>query len=239
MTKTLRFRRFEPVPTIFILAATATLVGLGAWQLQRLSYKQALIARFEQAQALPPLERLPEDAAELRALEFRQVRLHGRFLDAHTFRKVGVYPTARTGYYLVTPFMPDGSARAILVNRGFAPGEAGQALPTEGEAEAEITGILRAPRERRAFSPENQPERNVWFFEDMPYIEQKAGVTLAPLVVEATGPTHNDKLFPNTGALNIRNDHLGYAITWFLTALAGVAMFLAYHWEKPKKGEGA
>jgi len=31
--------------------------------------------------------------------------------------------------------------------------------------------------------------------------------------------------------LDIPNDHLQYAITWFLIALAGAGVYLAYHWE--------
>jgi surfeit locus 1 family protein len=32
--------------------------------------------------------------------------------------------------------------------------------------------------------------------------------------------------------LEIPNDHLQYAITWFLLALALVGVYLAYHWEE-------
>ena len=31
--------------------------------------------------------------------------------------------------------------------------------------------------------------------------------------------------------LDIPNDHLQYAITWFLLALALAGVYLAYHWE--------
>jgi surfeit locus 1 family protein len=38
-------RRIPIVPTLVVLAAVATMIGLGVWQLQRRAWKEALIAR--------------------------------------------------------------------------------------------------------------------------------------------------------------------------------------------------
>ena len=47
--------RFPLIPTLFVAAAVATMIGLGIWQLQRMGEKEALIARFRQASTLPPV----------------------------------------------------------------------------------------------------------------------------------------------------------------------------------------
>ena len=48
-------RRWPIIPTIIVLGAVAVLIGLGVWQLQRLKTKEALIARYAQAERLPPI----------------------------------------------------------------------------------------------------------------------------------------------------------------------------------------
>jgi surfeit locus 1 family protein len=42
-------RRVPIIPTIFVLAAVATMIGLGIWQLGRKAEKEALLARYEAA----------------------------------------------------------------------------------------------------------------------------------------------------------------------------------------------
>ena len=49
-------RRLPVIPTIFVLAAVAAMIGLGIWQLQRARWKDGLIARYAQAEKLPPIE---------------------------------------------------------------------------------------------------------------------------------------------------------------------------------------
>ena len=49
-------RRLPVIPTILVLAAVAVMIGLGIWQLQRARWKDGLIARYAQAEKLPPVE---------------------------------------------------------------------------------------------------------------------------------------------------------------------------------------
>lgn len=49
-------RRLPIIPTILVLAAVAVMIGLGIWQLQRARWKDRLVARYAQAETLPPIE---------------------------------------------------------------------------------------------------------------------------------------------------------------------------------------
>jgi surfeit locus 1 family protein len=49
-------KRIPLVPTLVVLAAVALMVGLGVWQLQRLAWKQGLIARYQAAMGQPLLD---------------------------------------------------------------------------------------------------------------------------------------------------------------------------------------
>ena len=46
-------RRWPLLPTLFVAAAVATMVGLGIWQLGRMGEKEALIAQYRRASGLP------------------------------------------------------------------------------------------------------------------------------------------------------------------------------------------
>lgn len=49
-------RRIPLLPTLIVLAAVAVMIGLGIWQLRRADEKAALLARYERAMILPPIE---------------------------------------------------------------------------------------------------------------------------------------------------------------------------------------
>jgi cytochrome oxidase assembly protein ShyY1 len=48
-------RRLPIVPTVVVLAAVAVMIALGVWQLQRSKWKDALLARYAEAERLPPI----------------------------------------------------------------------------------------------------------------------------------------------------------------------------------------
>lgn len=48
-------RRLPILPTIIVLAAVATMIGLGIWQLHRAKWKQGLLAQYAEAEQLPPI----------------------------------------------------------------------------------------------------------------------------------------------------------------------------------------
>lgn len=48
-------RRLPVIPTIIVLAAVAAMIWLGIWQLQRATWKEGLLARYAQAESLPPI----------------------------------------------------------------------------------------------------------------------------------------------------------------------------------------
>jgi surfeit locus 1 family protein len=48
-------RKIPLVPTLLVAAAVAVMIALGVWQIERLHWKQALLARYAAAQGLPPI----------------------------------------------------------------------------------------------------------------------------------------------------------------------------------------
>lgn len=220
-------------PAFVTLAALAVTLGLGVWQVQRLAWKESLIAQAEQAQAAPVIDLNAPDAPPLDTLTWRNVTLRGRFLHGKELHLVGQSPSGEAGYHLVTPLLLEGTDAPVLVDRGWAPfklKERATRPETLTEGVASFTGIVLSPKGKRLFTPENRPEDNLWLWYDFPAMKQAAGLNFPPAVIAATSATaRGDLPRPDPGRPSFRNDHLGYAVTWFLIAACILAIFLIYH----------
>jgi surfeit locus 1 family protein len=237
MRASIGVRRFRPRlgPSLATLVGVAVLLGLGSWQVQRLHWKEGLIAA-RAAQLSAPAEPLPAAAADWRAWDFRKVSVRGTL--RHDLEQLfGAYTVDdQFGQHILTPLVrPDGAA--ILVDRGFVPAErAPVETRRQGEipGEVEITGIARYRAADRPgwFTPANQPADRIWYWYDLQALAQAVGLELLPVVVEADAA-------PNPGGLPVGgqtrtllpNDHLQYAITWYGLAAALVAVYIAFSLE--------
>ena len=217
------------IPWIFIAAVVGVLVGLGTWQLERLKWKNELMAQYEAGQEQKPLmlDSLPSDTLADNA--YRQVVFNGTYLHDKEIHLGGRRWHGKTGYQILTPMrMSDG--RVFLVNRGWIPFELKEqekrqdSLPETGGH----TAIIRIPKAAQLFTPENHPEKNFWFTVDFPAIAEETGVRAEPIMLEVVEaePDINQFPIPSDGVRVFRNDHLGYAVTWYLLALAALIMFV-------------
>ncbi len=221
------------LPLIATLIGTTLLLGLGTWQMQRLSWKQSLIAEREAGLAAPPTA-LPEQAEEWRGFAFRKVTVSGVFRhDLEQF--FGAWAQNNVlGHHVLTPLVrPHG--KAILIDRGWVPADkvdpdtrrAGQVA-----GEVTVSGIARYRADDRPgpFTPENDPETGYWYYYDLPAMEAALGLELMPLVIEADA-TPNPGNLPVGGQTEIRltNNHLQYAITWYGLAAALIAVYIVFH----------
>jgi surfeit locus 1 family protein len=213
-------------------------LGLGIWQIERREWKRELLHRIEVNQAAAPItldELLRRDPLRH---EYGRVRLAGTFLHDKEFYLAARSLKNNVGLQVVTPLRTSDGA-VVLFDRGWIPQERKDASRrAEGQlaGRVEVTGIVRRTQEQRQFAPENVPDRNVWFHVDVPLMRKLAGASpdakLDSFFLEADG-TANPGGLPVGGQtrLDIPNDHLQYAITWFGIALALVGVYLAFHWE--------
>ena len=112
---------FRPTlwPTLFTVPALILLLGLGTWQVERLHWKEGLIATRTQRSSGPPIA-LPADNADPADYEFSKTRLSGHFLNDKEMYLAARSLNGNAGFHVVTPLVAsDGSA--ILVDRGWYP----------------------------------------------------------------------------------------------------------------------
>jgi cytochrome oxidase assembly protein ShyY1 len=230
------------IPTLVVLVAFAVLLGLGVWQLERLAWKNELIAALTRRMAAPasPLPPRAEwfrlDAA---TDEFRRVSLRANFRSG---REARVYSGAAglrddvkgPGYFAFLPArLADGAV--VVVNRGFVDNpNPDAALKPLGlsETAVDLVGALRWPEQPGWFVTPYSERQDLWFTRD-----QRAMAAhydwgeVAPFYVEQESPTPAGGL-PRPGRLSgkLRNDHFGYAMTWF--GLAAVLAITFGFWLK-------
>jgi surfeit locus 1 family protein len=226
------------VPGLCTLAGLVLLIGLGVWQVERLHWKEDLLARIDARIHAPPVALPPaSEWAVLAATDYdyTHVRASGRLDPSRTafiFRGASGIPGAPAGpgYWVMVPLVrADGSA--ILVNRGFIAVDRKERRAAAGAeraaaGETTVTGLLRPPESRGLFTPADNPDKGEWYTRD-------PGAIAAALHLDRAAPFSIDEDAhaappgePAGGAtvFDIPNNHFGYALTWFglAAALAGV-----------------
>lgn len=217
------------------------LIGLGTWQLRRLAWKETLIRTIAERTTAPPVPLPPEsDWPSLRPEDYayRHVALTGTFDHAHEVHVFRPLQNARgpahgIGDLILTPLRL-GSGAAVIVNRGFVPADrldpstraAGQV-----SGPVTVTGLMREPESRNAFTPADDPAKRQWFTRDPAAIAAAEHIErAAPFTIDADASSVPGGL-PQGGetVLDFPNSHLSYAMTWFGLAagLAGVSVVYA------------
>lgn len=228
-------RRTVLVPTITTIVVVTALLSLGVWQLQRRSEKLALIAALdERLAAAPAALPLPAQWEQLSPAndEFRRVTLTGVFdlrdpalvfASSSPLRK----DISGTGTWTFAP-LKLASGDTVVVNRGFV--AEGQDVPQRYFTDAvTLTGYLRFPETPGWLTPHADRNKRLWFVRDHLAMAQALGWAepqrVAPFYIDLEGPAPPDGI-PKPGTLQValKNEHLQYAVTWFLLALAvGIA----------------
>lgn len=223
------------VPGLFTIVGLAILMSLGVWQLQRKAWKEELIATLEAQLKAPPVALPPpSDWPTLNRdnSEFRRVSLGAQAIaDAkpaylYTGASALRADVKQAGYFVFVPVkLADG--QTLVVNRGYIPAER-KTAPLIGSGD--ITGYIRWPEKPGWFVAEKDSTGEIWFVRDPSAMAKERGWgPVAPFYIDQEAPVPADG-FPKPGALTVKlkNDHLGYAITWFGLAASLAAVFAAW-----------
>lgn len=239
------FRKPEFVPTIFMLVVVITCLYLAIWQLQRLEEKTQLLATIDAAQSLPPRDILSFSDEELQTSQWRNVIVNGVFDHTHELHATPRYYKTKLGYAILTPLAfetPQGT-HYVMVNRGWVDREKKEASTRQsGNTSDKVTveGAIRISFKQKTFTPNNRPDLNVWLWYDLPAMAKTTGLPLLPILIDATsiktqnGEVLKDAPRPFPIEIKIRNDHMGYAITWLLVGLTAIGVYGAYYCERRK-----
>lgn len=203
-------------------------LGLGLWQLDRRAWKADLLADIARQRSAPALDLSQPDALGLRPADhrWRAARAEGRF--RHDLEMVihGRARRDRPGVHVATPLvLADG--RVVMVDRGWVPLGPRLDRPPAVDGPVVVVGVLTPPERPGWFTPESRPDRREFFHADLAGMAEAAGLgPVLPMLLEAGAPADPGEL-PLGGQtrMELPNDHLRYAVTWFTLAAVGAVMF--------------
>ena len=218
-------------PAVLGIVGCAILINLGLWQLRRLAWKEAMLAEISaQINDAPvALPMLPEDPASLKYLP---VLAPGATTGEEILMLTGRQGQG-AGYEVISAF-ETGDGRRILVDRGFL-----REVDRYAERPAVplvVRGNLHWPEERDSYTPEPDLKAGVWYARDVPMMA--AHLNTEPILLVAAAIEGDlQKVDPNPITITgIKNDHKGYAITWFLLAIVWAGMTLLFTWRITLQG---
>ena len=218
-------------PILLGLAGVITLVYLGTWQVQRLAWKQDVLAGLDIRLAAPAIA-LPLNPLESTD-EYRRVTLTGT-ATGDELHVLASGTSAGTGYRVITAFALD-TGRRILLDHGLLPLDQKASAPTF--AKTEVRGTLLWPDDINSSTPDPDIAANVWFGRDIQAMAETLN-TEPLLVVASTFSNPDARITPlPINSAGIKNDHLEYAITWFSLAFVWAVMsgFLIFRTLRPKE----
>lgn len=219
--------------------AILMLVALGTWQVERLRWKEALIAMIDLRVSADPL---PLDAIEAKFaaesdVDYWPVRASGVFLHQSERHFLATHD-GRSGFFVYSPLGLD-DGRFVFVNRGFVPYElkdAGTRAAGQVAGRVTVRGLARNPlHDKPSFIvPDNDEGGNIFFWKDLEAMARTAGLPagaeVLPFFIDAgAAAVPGGWPFGGVTRVDLPNNHLQYAVTWYglAAALAAVlALFL-------------
>lgn len=228
---------------VFGAAALVVLVSLGTWQMQRLAWKEDLLATIERrtTQEPLPLDSVVAKLASGADIEYTPVQALGYFDHANEQHFFATFD-GLSGYYIYTPLMLEKDSY-IFVNRGFVPfdkKDQNTRPETLVSLSQDVVGLARSAPEAKAgwVVPENDLEKNVFHWKDLNAMIARTGrpsEQFVPMFIDRDNKANPTQL-PVGGVtmIDLPNNHLQYAMTWYGLALTLIGV-LGFYFMRQKK----
>lgn len=233
-------RGFPFVLTAVVAVCLTILIGLGAWQLQRLRWKEGVLSRIAALQAAKPgpVNLVLLEASRGHDVAYTRVTVSCPGLAAAPFVELYFVREGQAGARLISVCRLSGAAyESLLVDRGFVADtiSARPAVDPASTVPVTITGVLRTPEPPGLMAPENDVAGGHWYRRDIGGMAAalKAG-NPAPVFLAAETSSNPQWAALKAEALpsDIPNNHLAYAWTWFGLAAALTGVYAAMLWRR-------
>jgi len=242
MTVPVAQKRFPVGATLATAIAFAILIGLGVWQLKRLAWKEDILTRVAAAQTAPavPITGVLQAASRGENVSYRRVTAICPGLSGAPYVELYALTEGQMGVRLISACRLEGAPYgSILVDRGFVAATISARPPVDASdtRPVGIRGVLRNPERRNWFAPANDPAHHRFYGRQIaPLATALAAPNPAPLFLMAETSSNPEwqALKPAPLPVDIPNDHLQYALTWFGLAGALLAVYAAMLWGRFK-----
>ena len=212
-----------PFVVLIAIPGLVVLLCLGIWQTKRLAWKETLLENISNnLRAEPSLL-----ATGVKKLEhnYKKVKVKG-VLEPKSIFILTPIKGSGAGFRVISPLKLEGGSK-ILVDRGVIKEQRKPYLKTSAQPRL-IVGYLSWPNETDYFTPEPNFTRNIWFSRDLEKMAKF--LKTQPILVVATENRLDASIKLQDPTNAIPNNHLQYAITWFMMSILwfGMSVYFVY-----------
>lgn len=212
--------------TLFAIIAFLVLIRLGLWQLDRLEWRRSFNQHYLEQISLPELDlNLNLNENNLLNSEYRKIRASGKYdFSQQVFLQNQIHQNT-PGYHVLTPFVLNGTNKAIIIDRGWISLEDQKKMDQIDLISKDINsirGVLRLGEKTNSFgiNPENKNLRNdLFLLVNLEKIQEQVDFDLLPFYLQVEKNPVEGLPFPKEIEVEItEGPHQGYAIQWFFFA---------------------
>ena len=250
MTDTLQ-DKFSPgwVLTTCVGLALTIILWLGFWQLDRLEEKTTLIANIEASLTATPIA-LPEDLSTIADYEYKRVLIKAKTSQASNVCVFGRNSKGEVGLFYMLPIELD-NGQVIFINFDWESEKAAKENIVEmgvsdrlcptldgGGLDLTINGVVRLSSKGNMVTPAPDLKNAIWYNADVVAIGKAFELdSVVPFFLDAIIIEDSEDKTPRESLmqLNLPNDHLQYALTWFGLAVMLIGVYVAFGMQRARK----
>ena len=212
---------------LFVILFVTIFCTLGTWQLYRLQWKIELISEITFGLNTSPIE-----YSSSIEKNYQRVNAIGKFNFDKQIYLYSLNDSGKPGYDVVTPFKTNKNQN-VLINRGWIKKElkGNPIINLEENTEREVVGLLREIYQPNMFKPDNDIKKNIWFSINLEDLKESTGEQFNEFVIFLEDNQAKIPL-PKKISIDVPNNHLKYAITWYAISISIIFYYLYFRRKK-------
>ena len=212
---------------LFVILFVTIFCSLGTWQLYRLQWKLELISEITFG-----LDSRPIEYSNSIKKNYQRVSAKGKFNFDKQIYLYSLNDNGKPGYDVVTPFRTSKNEN-VLINRGWIKKELknNPVINSDVETEQKIVGLLRKIYKPNIFKPDNDLKNNIWFSINLNDLKETSGEQFNEFVIFLEDSRAKIPL-PKKISIDVPNNHLKYAITWYAISISIIFYYLYFRRKK-------
>ena len=212
---------------LFVIIFVTIFCALGTWQLYRLQWKLELISEITFG-----LDSSPIEYSNSIKKNYQRVSAKGKFNFDKQIYLYSLNDNGKPGYDVITPFRTNKNEN-VLVNRGWIKKEFknNPIINKNIEDEQKIIGLLRKIYKPNIFKPDNDLKNNIWFSINLEDLKVNSGERFNEFVIFLEDNQAKTPI-PRKISIDVPNNHLKYAITWYAISISIIFYYLYFRRKK-------
>ena len=212
---------------LFVIIFVTIFCALGTWQLYRLQWKLELISEITFG-----LDSSPIEYSNSIEKNYQRVSAKGKFNFDKQIYLYSLNDNGKPGYDVITPFRTNKNEN-VLVNRGWIKKEFknNPIINKNIEDEQKIIGLLRKIYKPNIFKPDNDLKNNIWFSINLEDLKVTSGERFNEFVIFLEDNQAKTPI-PRKISIDVPNNHLKYAITWYAISISIIFYYLYFRRKK-------